>query len=271
MGSALAVALRRAGHRVTDIVVRDLPESRVRGSQLAKKVGAKVSTLGETRSDADIIWVCVTDDAIAPAAAELAKTKIPWRGKVVLHSSAALTSDLLRPLKRKGAAVASVHPMMTFVRGGAPKLEGVSFALEGDAAAIRKASVIVKELGGDPFPLRKDAKVLYHAMGSFSSPLVVVTLSMAEQVGKKAGLPAERVRKVIRPILEKTIANFLAQGAAGAFSGPLNRGNVKTIERHMKELRRAPEAKAVYQALAAVALKNLPVKNKKELQKALGK
>src|SRR6202023_3513185 len=109
------------------------------------------------------------DSEIAGAAHRLAK--ISWKRRVALHSSGALTSDELDVLRGPGAAVASVHPLMTFVRGSRPALEGVAFAIEGDQKAVRVARAIVRDLRGHPFAIRKQDKPAYHAWGMFVSPL----------------------------------------------------------------------------------------------------
>ena len=77
----------------------------------------------------------------------------------------------LSPLKRKGANTASLHPMMTFVPGATPRMEEVPFAVEGDSRAVAVARRIVRDLGAESFAIKKAAKPLYHALGSFSSPL----------------------------------------------------------------------------------------------------
>src|SRR5216684_8348937 len=118
---------------------------------------------------------------IAAAARELAPATA-WKGKIAFHSSGALASDELNVLRRRGAAVASVHPMMTFVRGSIPSLKGVPFGVEGDAAAVRVARRVVKDLGGEVFTVRKQNKAAYHAWGAFASPLLVAALVTAEQV-----------------------------------------------------------------------------------------
>src|SRR5436853_400523 len=86
-------------------------------------------------------------------------------------------------------------------------LRGLTFALEGDARAVAVARRIAGDLGGEAFMIRKQSKPLYHALGSFSSPLLVMLLAQAEAVGRAAGLSAGQTRKVMRAILERTIAN----------------------------------------------------------------
>ena len=71
------------------------------------------------------------------------------------------------------------------------------------------------------------------------------------------------------PIVKQTIQNYEKLGAAGAFSGPIIRGDVPTVRKHLDALKNMPEAREVYLALARMAMKSLPVGNKKELKNAL--
>jgi predicted short-subunit dehydrogenase-like oxidoreductase (DUF2520 family) len=270
LAAAMGPALRTAGYTIDAVAGRALPASRKRSVALAKKLGAQTLLLEHVEPHSGIIWLCHTDDALAETAALLAR-RSGWAGKIVLHSSGALTSDVLTPLRRAGAHVASIHPMMTFVPGVTPRLEGVPFALEGDRQAVTTARKIVRDLGADPFEIRKEAKVLYHALGSFASPLLVATLATAERVGEAAGLSLSRIRKIITPILEQTLKNYIEKGAAGAFSGPIKRGDLSTIRRHWKDLQSVPLAAEVYKALVKSALLSLPAKNKEEIARLLGK
>ena len=121
LGSALALELRRAGYRISAIVSGNSAASRRKGQALARRVHARWSAPG-TPFDADLVWFCVPDREIARAARQLEKL-VEWKGRIALHSSGALASDELQALRRRGAAVASVHPLMTFVRGSMPSLQ----------------------------------------------------------------------------------------------------------------------------------------------------
>jgi predicted short-subunit dehydrogenase-like oxidoreductase (DUF2520 family) len=268
LAQALGPALRDAGYRIEAVVFRSAAQSRKRAVALAKKLGAKAVPVEEAGHESDIVWLCHTDDALSGAAALLARQP-GWKGKIVFHSSGALTSDVLLPLRRVGAYTASLHPMMTFVPGTQPRFEKIAFAVEGDPQAIAVARRIVARLGGEIFEIKKKSKVLYHALGSFSSPLLVATLVTAERVGRSAGLSREQIRKVMAPIVRQTLANYLAQGAAAAFSGPIKRGDLETVRRHLRELKRVPGASEVYRALARSALRDLPAKNRNILLKLL--
>jgi predicted short-subunit dehydrogenase-like oxidoreductase (DUF2520 family) len=269
-GSALAVALRQAGYTIEAVIARAREESprgeslkRVR--KLAAEVSARASLDSAVRSE--LIWFCVPDAEIARSAKSLAK-KIEWKGRVALHSSGVLTSDELAILRRRGAAVASVHPLMTFVRGSRPPLAGVSFAVEGDPAAVRVARRVIRDLRGRAYSIRKKDKAAYHAWGTFASPLFTALLATTEQVAGLAGVNRKAARQRMIPILLQTLANYAAFGAAGGFSGPIVRGDVDTVKRHLRVLRGTPAAQ-VYTALARAALEYLPVKSKKSLKRIL--
>jgi predicted short-subunit dehydrogenase-like oxidoreductase (DUF2520 family) len=268
LAQALGPALRAAGYRIDAIAGRQTASSRRRAAMLAKSVGARAILLEQAAPIADIIWICHTDDALDVTARALAR-KTGWRGKTVLHSSGALSSDVLVPLRRAGAHVASLHPMMTFVPGTTPKMQSVPFAVEGDQRAVAMARRIVRDLGAEVFTISKAAKPLYHALGSFSSPLIVATLVTAERVGRGAGLTGAQTRKVMAPILVQTLGNYLERGAAAAFSGPIKRGDLNTVRRHMKMLKRVPGAGEVYRALVKSALMDLPSARRKELLRLL--
>ena len=268
LGTALALTLPAAGYEVKFLGVRANRPVKSHTSSLARKIKARLIVLGAQPLATDVIWIAVPDDAIAGVARALAPSQ-DWKGKVAFHSSGALNSDELAALRAKGAHVASVHPMMTFVRGKVPAMAGVSFAVEGDAAAVRVAKNIVQDLGGSAFVIRKQNKVLYHVFGSFASPMVIALMASLEQVARVAGIRRSDVKRVMTPLLWQTLRNHLDQDAASAFSGPLVRGDVATVCKHLDELEKLPEAKAVYVALTRAALKLLPVRNRKALEREL--
>ena len=252
LGGALAESLRRAGYSVEAVK----KSKQTKSAKALLKIRAKV------------VWFSVPDGEIARAAGDLAK-KMDWKGRVALHSSGALSSDELEVLRKQGAAAASVHPLMTFVRGSRPLLADVSFAVEGDAIALRVVRRIVKELGGRTYIIRKEDKAAYHAWGTFASPLLTALLVTAEQVAALAGIKEKDVRQRMMPILRQTLANYATLGAAGAFSGPIVRGDADTIQRHLRVLSETPEMRDVYWALARAAVQYLPGKNKGLVETAL--
>jgi predicted short-subunit dehydrogenase-like oxidoreductase (DUF2520 family) len=248
LGTALAKRLAGAGYDITTVISR------------------KVRS-GAAKVNADLIWICVPDSEIAQVTAKFGASTRP--GRIAFHSSGALTSDVLAPLRRKGAHIASVHPLMTFVRGSVPDLAGVSFAIEGDRTAVRVARSIVHDLGATPTHVRKRDKVAYHAFATMICPLLVSLLVSSEKAARKAGISTREARRRMMPIIRQTLANYEKLGPAGAFSGPIVRGDSETILKHLAAMRGLRTVKCAYAALAQAALEFLPSGNREEISRML--
>ena len=269
LGTTLAECLGEAGYAITEIVARNNSRSLANAQRLARSVGGRASAPRAVTLDADFVWFCVPDSQIAVAAA--AFSDHDWRTKLAFHSSGVLSSDALAKSRERGASVASLHPLMTFVNQSKPNLQGVPFAVEGDAAAVRAARRVIRDLGGNAFRIRKQDKVAYHAFATMICPLLVSLLAASERVAGLAGISASMARRRMMPILRQTLANYASLGAAASFSGPMVRGDAETIARHMAALAKAPSAKRVYASLVSSALRYLPNRNRREIAALLNR
>jgi len=203
-----------------------------------------------------LILIAVPDDAIAGVARQLAGASFPFRGKVVLHTSGARDSGALAPLRGRGAAVGSLHPLQTFGRR-ALSLAGVFFAIEGDEAAMRLARSLVADWGGKLLRLRPDRKLLYHAAATFASPLVMPLLEAAVLAMAGAGVPRKRAVQALQPLVATTLENFARLGRR-SWTGPLARGDAGTVRGHLESLASChPDLEQYYRASALAALKLL--------------
>jgi len=268
----LAVSLHSAGFKITEIIGRDVPPSLRRARVLAKKVGARAVTANSAVLDASLIWFCVPDGEISAACASVADrlaNHAEHQLRFAFHSSGALLSRELQPLRRSGVAAASVHPFMTFVAGTRPSLKDVPFAIEGDRAATQVARQIVRALGGDSFSLAAKRKAAYHAWATMSSPLLLALLVTLEEAAGVAGLTPDDARRKSLPIIRQTLANYEKFGPARSFTGPFVRGDTTTVAKHLAALKVNPEVMEVYRALARGAIKKLPTKNQAALKQIL--
>jgi predicted short-subunit dehydrogenase-like oxidoreductase (DUF2520 family) len=270
--TGLALALKSSGYTISEIISRDSISSRQHARRLARKVAARAVTFQAASPYAQLLWFAVPDREIRRASSELAM-RIPrplaGNAKFAFHSSGALLSGELAPLRELGVACASVHPLMTFVPKAHPSLQGVPFALEGDAPAVRLARRIVRELGGLSFPLPGSRKAAYHAWATMTSPLLLAFLVALEEAARGAGLSRQDARRRSLPIIRQTLTNYSRLGPDHSFSGPIIRGDVATVARHLAVLKKTPPARAVYVALAGLALGRLPAKNSREMARLL--
>src|SRR5216684_2081808 len=115
-------------------------------------------------------------------------------------------------------------------------------------------------------PLPCGPRNVLPAIWEFCSPLIIALLTAGEKVARQAKIPQAELPRVMQPILMRTIENYVKQGAAASFSGPIKRGDVETIRKHLAALKKVPRARAAYVALVQVALEALPVGNRKQLE-----
>src|SRR5262249_52603090 len=136
VGRALGRALCERGWRIFGIVTRSMPSAQ----RAVRFVGQGQAFAGIARQALAPRYILIStpDSTVPQIAQELARACAEeWKGKTILHTSGALASTALEPLRAFGAAVGSLHPLQTFSGIGVPPLEGRVFAIEGDAAALR--------------------------------------------------------------------------------------------------------------------------------------
>lgn len=252
LAAAFAAWLRAPGPaktapRLGTLVSRDPRRAR----RLARRWGARQGVaLAAYAPASPVILLAVPDDALAPLAAGLARHRAAaaagrrrsrWPGKIVLHASGLHPASVLAPLRRQGAAIGSVHPLMTFGAGRpVPSPRDLVFALEGQPAAVRAARQLVHGWGGRALALRAREKPLYHLAATWASPLVAANFAIAAALLRRAGLRGSRLaaaRAGLARLLAQTAANLSAAAPAGdlssAWTGPIARGDRQTIRRQL--------------------------------------
>jgi predicted short-subunit dehydrogenase-like oxidoreductase (DUF2520 family) len=232
-GLGLALALRRARVRVAGVHGR-------RERPVPRGVTLTVGAAPPWLRDVRVVLLAVRDDALAPCVNDLARAGGPLRGQVVLHLSGALTHDVLRPLQALGAATGSMHPLMTVSADpvqAARHFRGATFVLEGDLDAVLVADALARRLGGVPVTLAPERKPAYHAGAVFASNYVVTMLAVAARLLAAAGLEPQAAVAALVPLARATLDNVAAAGPAGALTGPVARGDVATVRRHLAALR----------------------------------
>jgi predicted short-subunit dehydrogenase-like oxidoreductase (DUF2520 family) len=249
-GSSLAAALEATGLLVERV------HARRRGMR--------------AKLDAQVLWLCVPDAAIADTADWIVAQRGDLSGQVLVHSSGALDRSVLVAAERAGARTGSVHPMMSFPTRRVVALKGTRFGVEaGDTATRKQLFSLIRGLGGRPFAIESGGKAMYHAGAMFGSPLLVATLAAGVRAMCEAGIQQKEALALLGPMAAVTVANVQRQGLARSFSGPLARGDAATLTLHRKALSGHPLVAQTYLALARVAAADLPSADRGTIESAL--
>ena len=255
VGKSVGLLLRRGGFRILAVASRTRA-STLEGVRFIGQGRAARSAVTAARG-AEMVLISTSDDAIEPVCRQIAKGRGFRRGATVFHFSGALGSDALDSARRGGAFVAAVHPIQSFptAEDGVKRMAGTVFSFEGDAEAEPAARDMVNTLGGRMIRIAPEMKALYHAACCAASNYAVCVTDLALELMESAGIERDQAMAALLPLIRGTVSNMASLGVPAALTGPVARGDVKTLERHLAAMRDLPSAASeLYRALALRAL-----------------
>ncbi len=232
VGTAIGVILGSQGYEIAGVY--DARREAV--AQLVEKTGCRTFLNPEEAARAaDVIFITCNDSAISEVADILADKGSIHCGQTVIHTSGAHSAAILDRAKECGAKVVSVHPLQSFANLDAAvvNLPGSVFSIEGDREAYDIAVELVKALGGEYFFIDSDAKPLYHAGACVVSNYLVTLIDLGGRLLEKAGIPAEQAHQALMPLVRGTLNNIEKTGIPRALTGPIARGDIATVSKHL--------------------------------------
>jgi predicted short-subunit dehydrogenase-like oxidoreductase (DUF2520 family) len=248
--------LARLFARTETFIVQDLLSgSRTSAQRAAAFIGAGRAVAGPADLRAANVWMLTPpDDRIAACA--LAVTPLIRNGDVAFHASGAQASEVLAPLRARGAVIASIHPLKTFAdpARAVDTFTGTPCAAEGDAAALAVLQPAFGRIGATVFPFDAARKTEYHAAGVLASNDLVALLEAALRCYARAGFSRDDALRLMEPLVRETVDNVFRLGPAAALTGPVARGDAAVVARQRAALAADPALAAVYRDLGRIAL-----------------
>jgi predicted short-subunit dehydrogenase-like oxidoreductase (DUF2520 family) len=246
MGQGIAIALAAVGGRAT--LLGRSPRPIPAPLTLATPPWTAVIR------DAGVLLIATPDDAIPAAARDVAALDAVRQHQVVLHLSGLLDRTALAALQPTGAALGSFHPLQTVADpASAPRrLAGACAGVEGDARAIEAGERLARLLGMQPVRIAAAAKPLYHAAAVIAGNYPAALASVAERLARAAGIAPELAGRMYLPLIAGAAENLLAVGPGQALTGPVRRGDLETLRRHLAAL--PPDLLPLYRVLGLEAV-----------------
>ncbi|TVR15552.1 MAG: DUF2520 domain-containing protein [Balneolaceae bacterium] len=201
----------------------------------------------------DLLFLAVPDDAISNVAAALASNGLNWTGKHVVHCSGNLSSEALKALLDVGCSTASMHPIQTFKKGDeANRFRGIYVSLEGNSSLIKILEVLVKNLGANSISLSRYQKSILHLAAVLSSNYLVALMNQTEKILKKAEL--NEGISLLEPLISQTAQNIKEKGTVDALTGPISRGDVNSVQKHLELIKGDLTSKELYKVMGRIAI-----------------
>lgn len=246
VGTAMAIRLSQKGYPV--IAVCDLNSAAAKRLVEAVK-GCQVRAKAQDVADAaDFVFITTADDFIPQVAAE-----VKWRpGQIVSHCSGAASTDVLEPARKLGARVGCMHPLQTFasIAQAVENLPGSTFALEAEEPMLGVLKEMAAALQGNWLELTAEDKALYHASACIACNYFYTLVKIAADLWQNFGKSSDEATQAMLPMLRGALNNLDNVGLPKALTGPIARGDLMTIRKHLSALeKKAPEVIPLYKEL----------------------
>jgi predicted short-subunit dehydrogenase-like oxidoreductase (DUF2520 family) len=234
---ALATAAGHAGYEVTLVASRRLDAAQRVASALPGCEALPIhrpEDMNAVFSHADLVFLTVPDDAIAPCAAHLA----PLAGQALVHCSGASEVELLAPATRQGAQIGGFHPLFLFagLDDDATRMAGSTITIEADAPLKDTLHDLASAIGCRALSIAAGERMRYHAGANYAASFLLCLLDEATSLWKAIGMPEDDARDAMWPLVMGTLDAARERGLSGALAGPVSRGDAGIVARHTQAL-----------------------------------
>jgi len=250
LGQAVTRLLREAGHPVKAVISRD-PDRAVTAARFIGAPGAGTTELCRAK-EGEVVLIALPDDHIGEMAARLRREELLACGTVLVHFSGIHPAAILLGEGGTPLQALSIHPLQTFADAviGIRSLPGSPFTVEGAEESIPLGEKLVAEMGGIPLRIASERKPLYHAAACVASNYLVALVVAARQILAACGFAEEESFHLLSPLLRGTGKNLAALGPEGALTGPIARGDIHTVAKHLEAMAPLPaDLREIYRVL----------------------
>lgn len=211
---------------------------------------------------ADAWLLACGDDQLLACCTQLCQQHNFSGREIIFHCSGALTAqEALAPAKAAGLASASIHPIKSFAdpQQAINSFSGTYCGMEGDPAALTQLQPLFSAIGARLFPIKAEAKTLYHAASVMACNYLVALQELSIQTYAQAGVEREQAMQILQPIVQQTAENIFRLGTQSALSGPVARGDSRTVTKQLAALQDwDAEHAELYRLLGQVAASIAP-------------
>lgn len=211
--------------------------------------GFKTQDIVGTAKMANVILITTNDDQVESVCNVIAQGGGCGAGDVIFHVSGALSTDVLNAAKKCGTLAGSIHPLQAFAtaEGAISNLPGSVFGITVPQEVLPLAEEIVGALGGTAIEVRDEDKALYHAAACIASNYFVGLIHFAKSIYENLGVSEEVALQALLPLIRGTLANMESQGTSASLTGPIARGDIGSIKKHLAALeKKVPEKEKLY-------------------------
>lgn len=231
VGKAFSIALREAGFEVSQMYGKE----------------DEITSLGE------LVFIAVPDNEIKKMSAALAEEFEDLSGKTFVHCSGTLPSKILSDLQSKGAKIGCFHPLQS-VSLKTISFNGIYFDIEGEEETQDQLVEIASSLGAKWIKVSAKEKEMLHISAVIASNYLVTLSDLAFRASEATGISQRVLTDALLPLMKSSLDNLENLKPSEALTGPIARGDIQTVQKHLKLLENDEELLSIYKKLGLLTL-----------------
>ncbi len=173
-----------------------------------------------TLQEADLYIIAVSDDAI-----EMVSNQLPFKNRLVVHTSGSASLDVLNDANRKGV----FYPLQTFTRNKPVDFKTIPLCLEAENASdyqlLEKVAVMISDA---VYPIHSNQRKALHVAAVFVNNFTNHLYKIGNDICREHQVPFD----ILKPLIAETAKKIMTLSPEQAQTGPAIRKDQKTIEAH---------------------------------------
>jgi hypothetical protein len=176
---------------------------------------------------AQLILLRLPDAQTPRIVAELCETGLPFSEMSFVLCESWLTTDVLIPLRRQGAQIASLVNVGPLAQN--------SFVVEGDLAAVRRTKRLLTRGEARVIELRPGTKALYFAANLLCTAIPIPVFQLAQQALRESGVSGNELAMLTSEWAE-LLQDRARKGSRATWGGPLAECSDSVAHEHFRQI-----------------------------------
>lgn len=186
--------------------------------------------------EADLYIIAISDDAIASVS-----SKLPYKNRLVVHTSGTVSMDALDSKNRKGI----FYPLQTFTKNKTVDFSQIPICLESENETdFELLKNVGESISNSVFKINSEQRKALHVSAVFVNNFVNHLYQIGHEICEENKVSFE----ILKPLILETSNKVMSLSPAVAQTGPAKRNDSQTIEAHLDFLSNENQA-TIYKIL----------------------
>jgi predicted short-subunit dehydrogenase-like oxidoreductase (DUF2520 family) len=184
----------------------------------------KITDDWKTLAEADLYIIAVSDEAISAVSKQ-----IPYKNKLVVHTSGGISLEAIASNNRKGV----FYPLQTFTKNKAVNFKSIPICLESqNAYDYQLLQNVAQAISDSVFAINSEQRKALHLAAVFVNNFTNHLYKIGNDICIENNVPFE----ILKPLIQETAEKITQLSPNEVQTGPAIRNDIETINAHLSFL-----------------------------------